>query len=446
MMLRPRVLRSVLMATLLVAAMLPCHAFSLNPFKWIGKSAARGASEGMASSVAALDAAIGKLQNTKHKVTVEGFIPQWEGMVSDLSQFGVALDRSVEEKVAVLATALTDLGNGATIAANQLSQMTEDVKQAVAAFERMSDSWVEQSHAWQQLILVVVAVLVLSRIRQLPALVAFLDTAAPWAVLCIAVAVPVLHSDLQVAASIRSVLECVAVVAVVIIGAWMCKVTVEFVQACVSVENAPGLAQVIGGAVVVTLLLSLLHSFYTLHSQLHALQSRLDSLPPAPRCVLGSVDTFPMEAVPEGFIECDGRTLSRSAYPQLFSILRVTYGVGDGVTTFGIPDYRGQFLRGWSHGSSKDPDAQRRTARGDGTAGDFVGTSQLDQVQDHTHPYTDKWWEYGSSGVGAYVKYSQSHYNVENKVTGGMVSGRVGAETRPVNVNVLFAICAKPYR
>ena len=35
------------------------------------------------------------------------------------------------------------------------------------------------------------------------------------------------------------------------------------------------------------------------------------------------------------------------AYPALFAAIGVTYGSGDGSTTFNLPDFRGRFLRGY---------------------------------------------------------------------------------------------------
>jgi microcystin-dependent protein len=43
---------------------------------------------------------------------------------------------------------------------------------------------------------------------------------------------------------------------------------------------------------------------------------------------------------------CDGSAISRTKYPRLFSALGVTYGVGDGTTTFNLPNYIGKMLFG----------------------------------------------------------------------------------------------------
>jgi len=43
-------------------------------------------------------------------------------------------------------------------------------------------------------------------------------------------------------------------------------------------------------------------------------------------------------SVPSGFLECNGAAVSRSTYSALFSVVSTTYGVGDGSSTFNVPN------------------------------------------------------------------------------------------------------------
>ena len=43
---------------------------------------------------------------------------------------------------------------------------------------------------------------------------------------------------------------------------------------------------------------------------------------------------------------CDGQAVSRAVYADLFELIGTSFGEGNGVTTFNVPDYRGKFLRG----------------------------------------------------------------------------------------------------
>lgn len=63
-------------------------------------------------------------------------------------------------------------------------------------------------------------------------------------------------------------------------------------------------------------------------------------LPPA------TVHAFAGTTAPEGWAMCDGSAVSRTEYAALFAVIGTTYGVGDGSTTFNLPDMRGEFLRG----------------------------------------------------------------------------------------------------
>lgn len=89
----------------------------------------------------------------------------------------------------------------------------------------------------------------------------------------------------------------------------------------------------------------------------------------------GCIMPWPNETPPSGWLEMNGSTLLISSYANLFSTLGTRYG-GDGVNTFRIPDWRGQFIRGWDHGRGLDPNAATRSNAGGGLTGDHVGTTQ----------------------------------------------------------------------
>ena len=50
--------------------------------------------------------------------------------------------------------------------------------------------------------------------------------------------------------------------------------------------------------------------------------------------------------VPTGYLLCDGSAVSRTTYAALFGAISTTWGVGDGSTTFNLPDCRGRTLFG----------------------------------------------------------------------------------------------------
>lgn len=64
----------------------------------------------------------------------------------------------------------------------------------------------------------------------------------------------------------------------------------------------------------------------------------------------GAVDPVDSDGVTRWFI-ADGRVLNRSTYALLFSAISTSFGVGDGTTTFNIPDCRGKVSIGAGQGS-----------------------------------------------------------------------------------------------
>lgn len=60
----------------------------------------------------------------------------------------------------------------------------------------------------------------------------------------------------------------------------------------------------------------------------------------------GSIFWYAAQTPPSGFLVCDGSTISRTDYVELFSAIGTTFGGGNGSTTFSLPDLRALFIRG----------------------------------------------------------------------------------------------------
>lgn len=136
---------------------------------------------------------------------------------------------------------------------------------------------------------------------------------------------------------------------------------------------------------------------------------------------VGVVLPFANTTAPDGWIECDGRAVSRSTYAALFAAIGTSYGAGDGSTTFNIPDLRGEFVRGWDHGKGVDP-------------GRAAASNQLDAFKAHSHFLKSRLQsgtsnsEVPSDSTGTYSEASLS-----TTETGG-------TETRPRNVAMMMCI------
>lgn len=57
---------------------------------------------------------------------------------------------------------------------------------------------------------------------------------------------------------------------------------------------------------------------------------------------IGAQVPFGSKTIPDGWLLCDGRAVSRTTYKELFAVIGTTYGSGDGKTTFNLPDKRGR--------------------------------------------------------------------------------------------------------
>ncbi|WP_039758593.1 phage tail protein [Bartonella queenslandensis] len=79
------------------------------------------------------------------------------------------------------------------------------------------------------------------------------------------------------------------------------------------------------------------------------LNPTLKKVPHFKRVPIGFVGAFAMQALPSGWLLCDGGAYSRSVYSDLFAAIGTMWGSGDGSTTFNVPDLRGMFLRGFDY-------------------------------------------------------------------------------------------------
>jgi hypothetical protein len=73
---------------------------------------------------------------------------------------------------------------------------------------------------------------------------------------------------------------------------------------------------------------------------------------------------------------------------DLFAAIGTAWGAAD-ASTFRVPDLRGVFLRGLDAGAQRDPDRNSRTIwNTGGSAGDAVGSYQVDAYASHNHTFS----------------------------------------------------------
>ena len=153
----------------------------------------------------------------------------------------------------------------------------------------------------------------------------------------------------------------------------------------------------------------------------------------------GSVFSFATTTVPTGYLECNGAAVSRSTYASLFSAISTTWGVGDGSSTFNLPDLRGQFVRGWDNSAGVD-------------SGRSFASSQSDQNKSHNHSINDSghnhtignWGGNFGGGSGALTfRNDVSGTNgsiIQNSTTGISIQNDGGTEVRVKNYALMYVI------
>lgn len=132
----------------------------------------------------------------------------------------------------------------------------------------------------------------------------------------------------------------------------------------------------------------------------------------------GAVLFFAMASAPAGWLVCNGAAVSRSAYADLFAAIGILYGAGDGVTTFSLPDLRGEFVRGADGGRNVD-------------TGRALGSAQGDSIKSHSHLIVTTTFAGGGGGVP---------YGSGTASASGATGAYGGGETRPRNVALLPCI------
>lgn len=111
-------------------------------------------------------------------------------------------------------------------------------------------------------------------------------------------------------------------------------------------------------------------------------------------------------SAPTGFLLCDGAAVSRTTYADLFAVIAELFGVGDGSTTFNVPDTQGKIPVGKG--------ASGVTNIGD-TGGEQDHTLLTAEMPAHEHLYLKLT---GSGGTQGFT-VSNAHFTSDNTGSAG---------------------------
>ena len=134
---------------------------------------------------------------------------------------------------------------------------------------------------------------------------------------------------------------------------------------------------------------------------------------------IGSIITWTTAAAPRGWLVCDGSAISRTTYSDLFAVVGTTYGVGDGSTTFNLPDLKGRVPVGYGTGTDGNNKSLDFTPLGS-QGGEYEHTLTVNEIPEHSHrvatldPDSDEY--YGVEVVNQKKSFNPNFYT---EATGG---------------------------
>jgi microcystin-dependent protein len=146
----------------------------------------------------------------------------------------------------------------------------------------------------------------------------------------------------------------------------------------------------------------------------------------------GSIMPYAGTSAPTGYLLCNETPISRSTYSALFAVIGTTYGVGDGSSTFNIPDLRGRVIAGQDDmgGTSAD----RLIGTISGLNGDNLGatggtegvtlTAAQSGLPDHTHTHLRQ-----TNGQMADGSFNVPNINANALSTSGVTGGAQDASS-----------------
>lgn len=119
--------------------------------------------------------------------------------------------------------------------------------------------------------------------------------------------------------------------------------------------------------------------------------------------VTGVVKAYAGSAAPTGYLLCNGQAVSRTTFSGLFVVISTTYGIGDGSTTFNVPNLAGSVPVGV--GTAPGGSTARVLAVAGGEENHALITTEL-AIHNHTqnahaHAITDPGHTHSYSGSQA---------------------------------------------
>ncbi len=168
----------------------------------------------------------------------------------------------------------------------------------------------------------------------------------------------------------------------------------------------------------------------------------------------GSVFCRASTTIPGGYLECNGASISRTTYADLFAAIGTTWG-STGGTVFNLPDLRGEFIRGFDNGRGVDSGRSFASAQSSENKDHGHSVSGTSSITDpgHSHNATVRGYSSSTSqqfGSGKHSHALTSTVTTHSATTGisasvsisqsnsGITEANGGA--RPRNISMIYII------
>jgi microcystin-dependent protein len=108
-----------------------------------------------------------------------------------------------------------------------------------------------------------------------------------------------------------------------------------------------------------------------------------------PTVPTGTIFGYGGSTTPSGWLLCDGSEVSRTDYVDLFDVIRIAYGVGDGNSTFKLPDLRRKIPIGATGETAAYGDVNLNFALGKFNTTEESHTMIVNELALHNHSVND---------------------------------------------------------
>ena len=149
----------------------------------------------------------------------------------------------------------------------------------------------------------------------------------------------------------------------------------------------------------------------------------------------GTIVAFGTGTAPQGFLPCNGAAVSRTTYANLFSVIGTTWGAGDGISTFNLPNLNnGIFLKGGTNVGKYTKESLPNITGGDLSSGNVLLAAM--------RATSSGAMQTGDGSANRFQIGGEAGEAVKAKIDASLSSATYqdGAPVQPNNYTILFCI------